>query len=129
MIQKLLEIENKIQGLKHDMVHLVKPHYFYSSSNLHNSQLELSQLSMQKEYLHKWESDPEMDKLRKEFIQRYMAEWKLLQTKRKQKIEKQENCIVQSAQAIKDLEAQKKRELVESRKQEIIARLDEAKRN
>lgn len=125
MTQKLLYYEDRIQALKHSLLVERKNHHFSSNVNLHNSQLELSQISFQKEYVFKWCQDSEFDEERKQFVEKQMKEWHEMQDKRMQRIKEQQQAIEAEEKNIEGLKKQNLQEMLDERRNKINQRLKE----
>ncbi|CAD8193230.1 unnamed protein product [Paramecium pentaurelia] len=106
LIQKLLYLEDKIEHLKKQL-RKQKHHVFGSNPNLVNSEIEISSINLQKQFVEKWQQDPNLEKERQEFIQKQIQEWNNIQIQRKKRIEEQFKKIEQEEKII----SQKKNEL------------------
>ncbi|CAD8188560.1 unnamed protein product [Paramecium octaurelia] len=119
LLQKLLYLEDQIEHLK-KQIRKQKHHVFGTNPNLVNSEIEMSSINLQKQFVEKWQQDPNVEKQRQEFIQKQIQEWNDIQSQRKKRIEEQFKKIEQEAKIIlqKQTELQqttnaKKREEIE----------------
>ncbi|CAD8108266.1 unnamed protein product [Paramecium sonneborni] len=118
LLQKLLYLEEKLEHLK-KQIRKQKHHVFGSNPNLVNSEIEISSINLQKQFVEKWQQDPNMEKQRQEFIQKQIQEWNDIQVKRQKRIDEQFKKIEQEEKIIQ----QKKNELQQttnSKKREDI---------
>ncbi|KAM3129894.1 hypothetical protein pb186bvf_018003 [Paramecium bursaria] len=124
--QKLLYLEEKIQHMKRTLKQQ-KHHVFSANSNLLNSQAEMSMISVQKDFLEKWGNDPQKLEAQKQFVQKYMKEWKELQELREKKIQEQEAKIEKAEQQIKEFEKRQLQDKNQQKRQEIAEKLQKLK--
>ncbi|CAD8198076.1 unnamed protein product [Paramecium octaurelia] len=119
LIQKLLYLEDKIEHLK-KQIRKQKHHVFGSNPNLVNSEIEISSINLQKQFVEKWQQDPNLEKQRQEFISKQIQEWNDIQIQRKKrideqfkKIEQEEKIILQKKNELQQTTNAKKREEIE----------------
>ncbi|CAD8096937.1 unnamed protein product [Paramecium primaurelia] len=119
LLQKLLYLEEQIEHLK-KKIRNQKHHVFGTNPNLVNSEIEISQINLQKQFIEKWQQDPSLEKQRQEFISKQIQEWNDIQIKRKKrideqfkKIEQEEKIIQQKQNELQQTTNAKKREEIE----------------
>ncbi|CAD8107774.1 unnamed protein product [Paramecium sonneborni] len=119
LLQKLLYLEDKLEHLK-KQIKKQKHHVFGSNPNLVNSEIEISSINLQKQFVEKWQQDPALEKQRQEFIQKQIQEWNDIQIKRQKrideqfkKIEQEEKIIQQQKKELQQTTNAKKREDIE----------------